>query len=103
MKRALLLSFVLVLTLPVLARDYEKLMLPIAPSVTYCGYHSKYDTRLVAFNGAQRGIDRFCSDEICGPLAPNTGTVVIGENAGGSPPPAFMYVPKDVAADMQMS
>lgn len=103
MKRALLLTLALALTLPALARDYEKLMLPVAPSVTYCGYHSKYDTRLVAFNGAQRGIDRFCTDEICGPLAPNTGTVVIGENAGGTPPPAFMYVPKDVAADMQMT
>ncbi len=78
MKRALLVTLALAAALPVLARDYEKLMLPIAPSVTYCGYHSKYDTRLVAFNGAQRGIDRFCSDEICGPLAPNTGSVVGG-------------------------
>jgi len=102
MKR-LALVLTLLAALPAFARDYEKLLLPIAPSVTYCGFHSKYDTRLVAFNGAKRGIDRFCSDDLCGPLAPNTGTVLSGENAGGTPPPAFMYVPRDVADDMQMS
>lgn len=100
MKRAALLS--LVLSLPVLAADYEKLMLPVAPSVVYCGYHSKYDTRLIAFNGAATPVERFCSDEICGALPASTGTVVVGEHVP-IPKPSFIYVPKALARDMQMS
>lgn len=100
MKRALLLTFVL--ALPLAAAEYEKLLLPVAPSVVYCGYHSKYDTRLVAFNGAAAGIDRFCTDEICGALPASTGTVVQGEHVP-IPKPSFIYVPKQVAANMQMS
>ena len=100
MKRALLLS--LVLAVPVFAAEFERLMLPVSPSVVYCGYHSKYDTRLIAFNGAGAGVDRFCSDEFCGALPASTGTVVAGEHVP-IPKPAFIYVPKDVARDMQMS
>lgn len=100
MKRAALLS--LVLALPIFAVEYERLMLPVSPSVVYCGYHSKYDTRLIAFNGAESPVDRFCSDEICGALPASTGTVVVGEHVP-IPKPSFIYVPKKVAAEMQMS
>jgi len=100
MKRALLLS--LVIAVPALAADYEKLLLPVAPSVVYCGYHSKYDTRLIAFNGNAAGVERFCSDEVCGALPASTGTVLSGEHVP-IPKPAFIYVPKEVARDMQMS
>ena len=100
MKRLTLLT--LILALPLAAAEYEKLMLPVSPSVVYCGYHSKYDTRLVAFNGAASGIDRFCSDEMCGALPASTGTVVAGEHVP-IPKPSFIYVPKRVAANMQMS
>ena len=100
MKRALFVA--LALSLPLAAAEYEKLMLPVAPSVVYCGYHSKYDTRLIAFNGNQRGIDRFCSDEACGALPASTGTVLAGEHVP-IPKPSFLYVPKDAAREMQMS
>ena len=100
MRRALFVS--LVLALPLAAAEYEKLMLPVAPSVVYCGYHSKYDTRLVAFNGNDRPVDRFCADEMCGALPAATGTVVLGEHIP-VPKPAFLYVPRDIARDMQMS
>ena len=101
MSRRFLLVLVL-FALPLTAAEYEKLMLPVAPSVVYCGYHSKYDTRLVAFNGNDSPIDRFCSDEMCGALPASTGTVVIGDHLM-VPRPSFIYVPKHVADDMQMS
>ena len=102
MHRALFATLAVLLALPALAVDYEKLMLPVAPSVVYCGYHSKYDTRLIAFNGAESAVEQFCSDDMCGALPASTGTVVIGENVG-VPKPSFIYVPKSVARDMQMS
>jgi hypothetical protein len=101
MKRALLLLS-LAIAVPAFAVEYERLMLPVAPSVVYCGYHSKYDTRLVAFNGASAPVEQFCSDAMCGALPASTGTVVIGEHVP-IPQPSFIYVPKEVARDMQMS
>ena len=101
MKRAVLLIAVLVLAVPLAAAEYEKLLLPVAPSVVYCGYHSKFDTRLVAFNGHDRAVDKFCSDDVCQGLAPNTGTVLVGEHVP-VPNPAFMYVPKDDAKNLNM-
>lgn len=101
MKRALLLLS-LAIAVPAFAVEYERLMLPVAPSVVYCGYHSKYDTRLIAFNGNSAKVERFCSDESCGALPAGTGTVVSGE-LDTVPRPAFIYVPKDVARNMLMS
>lgn len=101
MTRRFLLVLVL-LTLPLAAAEYEKLMLPVAPSVVYCGYQSMYDTRLIAFNGNDSTVERFCSDEMCGALPASTGTVVAGQQLM-VPRPAFIYVPKDAAAEMQMS
>jgi hypothetical protein len=101
MKRVVL-AVVLVLALPAAAAEYEKMLLTVAPGVVYCGYHSKYDTRLVAFNGAGVGIQSFCSDEMCGALPASTGTVVIGEHVP-IPQPSFIYVPKEMADDIQMS
>ncbi len=102
MKRALLLSLALLLALPAAAAEYEKLLLTVAPGVVYCGYHSKYDTRLIAFNGAPNPIESFCSDEMCGGLPASTGTVVIGNHIP-IPKPSFIYVPKNAADDIQMS
>jgi len=100
MKRTLLV--LLVLALPATAAEFERLMLPVAPSVVYCGYHSKFDTRLVVFNGNEQTVDRFCSDAMCGGLASNTGTVVVGQHVP-IPLPSFMYVPKHEAGGINMS
>jgi hypothetical protein len=102
MKRAGLILLVLVVALPLAADEYEKLLLPVAPSLVYCGYHSKYDTRLVVFNASGKAIGRFCTDEQCGTLDADTGTVVEGDHVP-VPMPRFMYVPKALAKDMNMT
>ncbi len=101
MKRSALVLFVLVLALPIAAAEYEKLLLPVAPSVVFCGYHSKFDTRLVAFNGHDRPVDKFCSDDMCQGLAPSTGTVLVGQHVP-VPNPSFIYVPKEDAKNLSM-
>jgi hypothetical protein len=90
---AILLSLAAAVSLS--AEEFEKIMLPVAPSVVHCGYHSKYDTRLVAYNDADRSITQFG-------LGANTGTVVEGEHVA-VPNPAFLYVPRSEAAKLQMS
>lgn len=106
MKRTGLVAFSLLLAtlfaLPLAAAEYEKLLLPIAPSVVHCALHSKYDTRLVVYNASGRAVDTFCSDESCSGLAADTGTVVEGQHVP-VPIPRFMYVPKEVVDDMEMT
>lgn len=85
MKRAALIVLSLVVAANVFAADLEKVLLPIAPSVVYCGYHSKYDTRMVVFNAATQAIDG---------IEANTGAVVEGEVVP-VPVPRFAYVPRD--------
>lgn len=85
----------LFVAVPAVAAEYKKILLPVAPSVVFCGYHSKYDTRLVAYNDADRTIEQFG-------LAANTGTVIEGERVA-VPNPTFLYVPKSEAAHLQMS
>jgi len=100
MKRLAILSLVLLFAIPLVAAEKEKLLLPVAPSVVYCDKHSKYDTRLIAFNGNAQSVDALC--EGCEPLAAGTGTVVRGERHA-MPAPAFMYVDKESAEGMQMT
>jgi hypothetical protein len=92
----------LVVALPVVAQDYERLMLPVTPGIVYCARHSKFDTQLVVYNGNKAAVDRFCTDEMCGGLASNTGTVVVGQPVP-VPRPAFIYVPKSAADGIEMS
>jgi hypothetical protein len=102
MKRTGLVFLVLLVALPLAADEFEKLLLPVAPSVVYCGYHSKYDTRLVVFNASGNAVDRFCSDESCSGLAADTGTVVVGQQVP-VPIPRFMHVPKALVNGMNMT
>ena len=85
------------------AADYEQLMLPIAPSVVHCGYESRYETRLLAYNSDGEAPARFCAEGRCNELRPNTGSELGGDYAGGTPLPAFLYVPKEVADDIRFS
>ncbi|HKR62974.1 MAG TPA: hypothetical protein VJZ00_04515 [Thermoanaerobaculia bacterium] len=100
MKRLALL--VLILALPAFAEEYDRLLLSVAPGIVHCGYHSKFDTRLVVYNGNGKAVDRVCTDEMCGGLAANTGTVVGGQDVP-IPTPAFIYVPRSVAQGISMS
>lgn len=92
MKSALVLVLLLA-ALPLAAADYEQVLLPIAPSLVTCGYHSRYDTRLLMFNDNDRVVDG---------LAPQTGVEITGAYSGGTPMPRFMYLSKDDAAKMSM-
>ncbi|MFP5246636.1 MAG: hypothetical protein ACLGH0_08070 [Thermoanaerobaculia bacterium] len=96
-------TLLLVFALPVFAADYEQVMLPIAPSVVHCAYESRYETRLMAYNGDEVALGRLCTEGRCRDVNPNTGTEISGDFAGGLPLPAFVYVPKEIAAGMRMS
>ncbi len=100
--RALVLVLALVLCLPVLAADYEQLMLPVAPSLAFCAYDSRYETRLVAFNDHAAMASRLCADNRCHDLEAKTGGEITNAESGG-PLPVFLYVPKEVADSMRMS
>lgn len=78
-----------------LATETETFMLPIQPSVVLCGYHSKFDTRLVVYNDDERLAESFG-------LAPKTGAVVEGQ-IELVPLPRLVRVPREEAARMQMS
>jgi hypothetical protein len=89
--------------LPLAAQEYEQLMLPVAPSLVFCAYESRYETRLVAFNDHASMASRFCADDRCHELAPKTGSEITNVESGGTPLPVFLYVPKETAASMRMS
>lgn len=93
----------LIVALPLLAADVEQFLLPVAPSVTHCGYESRYETRLLAFNENAEGADRFCTEGRCAEVAPLAAVDIGGEFAGGTPLPAYVYMPKASAARMRMS
>lgn len=105
MRHALAVALFVLAAVPLIAQEeYEQVMLPIAPSVVACGYHSQYDTRLLVFNDNDRAVDRICTDdESCRALAPKTAVEVTGPDAGGLPLPTFLYLPKSAAAGLRMS
>jgi hypothetical protein len=94
MKTALALLLLIVVALPLAAQEYEQLMLPVSPSVVMCGYHSRYDTRLLVFNDGERALSAVCADGGCDDaLAAKSGREVTG-GTSGVPLPTFLYVPK---------
>ncbi|HEV7766750.1 MAG TPA: hypothetical protein VGQ76_17245 [Thermoanaerobaculia bacterium] len=100
---------VLVLALPVLAADpaanyeYEQLMLPVAPSLVFCGYESRYETRLVAYNDAESQASRICENDRCHDVQAKSGREITNVDSAGTPLPVFLYVEKETAAKMRMS
>jgi len=103
MKFPVLSLLVLLLAFPALAEQYEQLMLPIAPSVTTCGYHSRYEARLIVFNQHAQRLDAFCADGDCGAIAAKSGLEMTGPLTGGTPLPRFLYVPAEQAKGLRMS
>ena len=87
------LVFLVLLALPAAAADFERVLLPIAPSTVLCGYHSRFETKLVLFNLA--------GDRMAGELAPMTGAEVSGPQVM-VPLPAYRYVPKADVEALQM-
>jgi hypothetical protein len=94
------------LALPVFAQDqieYEQLLLTVAPSVVHCARDSRFETRLIAYNGNEGEARTLCPAGRCMAVAPNTGVEFTGDYAGGVPLPVYMYVPKEEAARMRFS
>lgn len=92
---AALLLVVLAAPAPLAAsEEYELVMLPIEPSVVLCGYHSRYDTRLIMFNAREQALSVG--------LAPKTGTTITGPVVS-VPLPTFLYLPKSEADSIRMS
>lgn len=93
----------LMIALPVVAEDYEQLLLPVAPSVVHCARDSRFETRLIAYNGNDDAPRTICPEGRCRAVLPNTGLEFTGDFAGALPLPAFLYVPKEEAEKMRFS
>jgi len=102
MKSALALV-VLLVALPLAADDVEQLLLPVSPSVVHCGYESRYETRLVAFNESVDVAEQICAEGRCNQVQPLAGVELGGDYAGGTPLPAYVYLPKESARNLRMA
>jgi hypothetical protein len=81
---------------------YERLVLPIAPSYSLCGYHSRYETRLLVYNEGDSVMKPICFGHDCDDVAPHRAMTMAGPLTG-NPLPVYFYVPKDVAASAHFS
>ncbi|HYC88707.1 MAG TPA: hypothetical protein VEO54_05815 [Thermoanaerobaculia bacterium] len=102
MKPALV-ALVLLAALPLLAADVEQFLLPVSPSLVHCGYDSRYETRLVAFNDNALKSDVLCATGDCASVQPLATVEFSGGYAGGTPLPAYVYLPKESAERLRMS
>lgn len=96
-------ALVLLAALPLLAADVEQFLLPVSPSVVHCGYDSRYETRLVAFNDDKLTPDLLCATGDCAAVQPLATVELSGGYAGGTPLPAYVYLPKQSAERLRMS
>jgi hypothetical protein len=103
MRLTLSLALLLVAHPAAFASEFERLLLPVAPSVVHCGYESRYDTRLVIFNDGGRRLETLCVDNTCASLDAGSAEEISGEFAGGLPLPLFVYVPRAELENVQMS
>lgn len=94
---------VLLAALPIFAADVEQLLLPVSPSVVHCGYESRYETRLLAFNDGGAQPERLCAGPQCESVAPLATVELTGGYEGGTPLPAYVYLPKASAERLRMS
>lgn len=85
------------------ASETERILLPIAPSVVHCGYDSRYETRLLAYNDGEKHVGRMCVNGECGSLEPGTAREFSGQFAGGLPLPVWIDLPRAEAETMRMS
>ncbi|MCU1230413.1 MAG: hypothetical protein JWO97_3297 [Acidobacteria bacterium] len=99
MTRALL--FALVLSTPLAAAEYERVMLPIAPMSMNCAYDSRYDVTLMIYNAGDHAVARPCGDASCGEVAAKS-AIAITSSPMPTPQPSFIYLPKADAANLQL-
>lgn len=101
--RLFLAAAVSLLAISLSAAEYEKYLLPISPSVVFCGHHSRYETTLVAYNGNVARGARLCTGTACDEILPQRAQEFRGGFAGGLPLPAFVYLPKASAESLNLS
>ncbi len=83
----------------VLAQDYERFLLPVTPSTVFCGYESRYVTRLMLFNNSDSPMSTVCFSANCEPVEAGRGRIVEGPPIS-VPLPSYMYVSKAAAASV---
>ena len=101
--KSVVVALVLLVAVPLLAADVEQFLLPVSPSLVHCGYESRYETRLVAFNDNDLKTDLLCATGDCAAVQPLATVELSGGYAGGTPLPAYVYLPKDSAERLRMS
>jgi hypothetical protein len=79
-----------------LADEYERFLLPVTPSTVFCGYNSRYETRLLMFNDSDARVAPVCFGADCDPLEARSGRIVEGPPVL-VPLPSFIYFPKGTA------
>jgi hypothetical protein len=99
MTRALL--FALVLSTPLAAAEYERVMLPIAPMSMNCAYDSRYDVTLTIYNAGNHAVARPCGDASCGEVAAKS-AIAVTSSPMPTPQPSYIYLPKEDAAQLQL-
>ena len=108
MRRALIFLALVVLAAPLFAGEarepmqYERLVLPIAPSYSLCARHSRYETRLLTFNEGDDVMKPVCFGHDCGDVAPHTSAIMTGPLTN-NPLPVYLYVPKQIADDVHFT
>lgn len=92
-------GFLIALLMPLSAfgEEYERLLLPVTPSTVYCGYESRYVTRLILFNGSRERLSALCFNADCEPVEAGRGRVVEGSPIR-VPLPSYIYLSKDAAS-----
>ena len=89
----------LLLPAAVLAQEYDRYLLPVTPSTVYCGYESRYITRLYMYNNSAVKMSPVCFSANCEPLEARRGQIVEGPQIM-VPLPSWMYVPKDASPNV---
>lgn len=95
-------SLVLLVALPVAAQELEQILLPVEPSVVLCGYNSRYETRLVAYNEGAAPVRALCANDACGAIGAKSGREIAGADSM-VPKPTFLYLPKEQADRLRLS
>jgi hypothetical protein len=105
MKRAVLIFALVVLSSAAAAETklhYERVVLPISPSYSLCGYHSRYETNLLLYNGSDAVMSPICFGHDCNAVAPHTSSMMAGPLTN-NPLPVYLYVPSDVVDDIHLT
>jgi hypothetical protein len=91
------------LALPLAAQEMQQLLLPVAPSVAICMLNSRYETRLVVYNGNDDEVRALCADDGCGSVVgAGSGRELMGSESA-LPTATFLFVPAAKAGKLRLS